>query len=228
MLRNPEQYNDRHIVNISAENKNVNSISNLVENMLIQDNINGWNDSANTTIKNWYKIFKQQSFTYQWILDKNRRMSDNLNVLSIISSSLLGIFSGFKLWIDSDAMFQTVSNIMLMFMNFIVALITALSKRYIDDERNEAIRTYIEEVDSFLGEISAQVLKSPVYRMQADEFFKQNNDKYTRLISIMPNLSIYEISESKKIYLIYNKHLEDPVYAENKTSIFQVQGPKNS
>lgn len=183
-------------------------ISWMVESMLKKDdkNINGWDSDANITITNWYKTFKQQSFIYQFVLDKNKKMSDRLAIISIISSALLGIFSGFKLWIDNDVIFQTVSNILLMLFNFLVALITATSKRYIDDKRNETIRAYVEEVDIFIGELSAQVLNSPVYRMNADKFFKQNNNKYTKLISSAPNLSISENNEGKKRFTLYKEH----------------------
>jgi multisubunit Na+/H+ antiporter MnhF subunit len=183
-------------------------ISGIVENMLKRDdkNINGWDSDANVTITNWYNTFKQQSFIYQFVLDKNRKMADRLAITSIISSALLGIFSGFKLWIDNDVIFQTVSNILLMLLNFLVALITASSKKYIDDKRNETIRAYVEEVDIFIGELSAQVLNSPVYRMNADRFFKLNNTKYTKLISFAPNLSISEINEGKKKFSIYKEH----------------------
>jgi multisubunit Na+/H+ antiporter MnhF subunit len=170
------------------------------------NSINGWDKDANLTINNWYKLFRQQSFIYQWVLDRNRKISDRLTVLSIISSSILGIFSGFKLWIDNDSLFQTVSNIILMLLNFVVAMITAVSKRYIDDKRNEVIRVYIEKIDVFIGEISAQVLNSAVYRKNADVFFKQNNNKYTRLITSAPNLSIYEINEGKRKYKLYKEY----------------------
>jgi len=166
-------------------------------------NENGWDENAIKTINNWYYTFKELSFVYQWVLDRNRKMSDRLATISVISSSALGIFSAFKLWIDNDALFQTVSNIIIMFLNFGVALITSLSKRYVDDQKNETIRTYIEEVDSFLGEIAAQVLKMPIYRMNAEKFFKSNNDKYTKLISSTPNLSLTDLSQGKAKYKMY-------------------------
>ena len=78
-----------------------------------------------------------------------------------------------------------------------------MSKKYIDNQKNETIRTYIEEVDSFWGEISAQLLKSPIYRMNADKFFKLNNDKYTKLISCTPNLSLTDLSQGKAKYKMY-------------------------
>jgi hypothetical protein len=182
--------------------------SDIISNMLKKNdkNINGWDNDANITIVNWYKTFKQQSFIYQFVLDRNIKISDRLAIISIISSGLLGIFSGFKLWIDNDSIFQTVSNILLMLLNFLVALITSASKRYIDDKRNETIRLYVEEVDIFIGELSAQVLNSPVYRMNADKFFKLNNNKYTKLISFAPNLSINEINEGKKNFIMYKEH----------------------
>ena len=191
------------ISNISLKDED-----NMIRNMINKnDNNNGWDEDANITIKNWYNIFKQQSFIYQLILDRNRLISDRLSVISIISSTSLGLFTGFKLWKENDVIFQTTSNIILMLSNFSVAIMTALSKRYIDDKRNESITQYIEHVDIFLGEISAQLLKSTHYRMIADEFFKINNDKYTSLISSAPNLSISEIEYGKKQYNNYTKHI---------------------
>lgn len=186
------------------DNKNI-GVTNMVHSMLKkEDNTNGWDHEANLTITNWYNLFKQQSFIYQWVLDRNRKMADRLATISIIASSMLGIFSAFKLWIDNNVLFQTISNIILMFFNFGVALITSLSKKYVDNQKNESIRTYVEEVDSFLGELAAQVLKAPVYRMNADKFFKLNNDKYTKLVSCAPNLSITDLALGKKEYKKYS------------------------
>jgi hypothetical protein len=94
-----------------------------------------------------------------------------------------------------------------MLSNFSIALITSYSKSYIDDKRNEIIRIYIDEVDGLLGEISAQVLKSPIYRVNADQFFKDHNYKYNKLITYIPNISIYELNEGKKEYEQFNKHI---------------------
>lgn len=163
---------------------------------------NGWDNDAKKTLINWYEIFKYDSFVYQYILDRSTKISEILNVISIISSTVLGIFSGFKLWIDNDN-FQVISNIMLMLFNFIVALITTLSKRYIDEKRNDGIKLYIRAIDELLGEISAQALKTPNYRINADTFFKDYNDKYTKLITTAPNLTIDEIKLSKKAYKLY-------------------------
>jgi len=185
------------------------NMTNMVENMLVPNNINGWDNEANTTIKNWYHTFKQQSYIYQWVLDNNKRMSDRLTTTSILTSSLLGIFTGFKLWI-LDETFQMASNIILTLCNFLVALITAMSRKYSDDKRQDSIRNYVRELDEFLGIISAQVLKSPIYRTNADDFFRTNNDKYTMLIMSAPNMSLDEISHSKKLYKIYLEHVDTP------------------
>jgi len=198
-----ETKNNSPIISVQ-DNKKKRCRSSMINSMTTKThNENGWDDNATKTINNWYYTFKELSFVYQWVLDRNRKMSDRLATISVISSSALGIFSAFKLWIDNDALFQTVSNIILMFLNFAVALITSLSKRYVDDQKNETIRTYIEDVDSFLGEIAAQVLKMPIYRMNAEKFFKTNNDKYTKLISSTPNLSLTDMSQGKAKYKMY-------------------------
>ena len=183
-----------NIKNITNDDDSSNSISEKNN-----DNINGWDLNANTTITNWYTLFKQQSFIYQWILERNQKISNKLTLASIISSSILGIFAGFKLWIHNDT-FEVSSNLLLMLSNFSVALITSYSKSYIDDKRNELIRIYIDEIDELLGEISAQVITAPAYRTNARDFFKDHNYKYTKLITYLPNISIYELNECIKEY----------------------------
>jgi hypothetical protein len=193
----------KHTKNIIHNNSN-NSVS---DNSSSDDNIvNGWNDDAINTINNWYNLFKQQSFIYQWLLDRNNKISNKLMITSIVASSALGIFSSFKLWVKGDT-FKTVSDVLLMLSNFSVALITGYSKSYLDDKRNELIKIYIEEVDELLGEISGQILKSPIYRVNAVDFFKDHNYKYNKLITYVPNMSIYELNESMKEYKIFKEHL---------------------
>ena len=225
-------YNIDHIIFISSdesENENIHNATNGInlltnknkntnfknifinntssdDNIINNKNINGWDDDANNTLNNWYELFKQQSFIYQWILENNKKISNKLILTSIIASSTLGIFSSFKLWIKNDT-FIMVSDLLLMLSNFSVALITSYSKSYIDDKRDELIRIYIEEVDELLGEISGQVLKSPIYRVNAGDFFKDHNYKYTKLITYLPNISLYELNESKKEYEKFKDHL---------------------
>jgi len=192
---------DSMIFNNNNDNNNNNNDNNNNNN---NNNINGWDNEANITIINWYHSFKKKKFIYQYIMDKNKNISNILHVLSILLSSSLGIFSAFKLSF-SNKDYVTISDFILMFLNFINALITALSKKYIDEKRNEEIRKYILELDNFLGEIAAQVLKSLNYRINADEFFNINNDKYTKLITTAPNITLHEIQDARKKYKEYIK-----------------------
>jgi hypothetical protein len=166
---------------------------------------NGWNNKANKTISNWYITFKELSFIYHWVLARNTRISNILSIISILSSAILGIFSAFKLWVNDDHIFQAISSVILMVSNFIIALITALSKSYLDGSRNEKIRKYIQDLDNLLGDISGQILNSPIYRTNANEFFKLTLQKYNKLISFKPFLNFYEIKQSQKEYEIYKK-----------------------
>lgn len=191
--------------NIKKQNKKISSKPNNDSSNSDDEIINGWDDDANNTINNWYDLFKQQSFIYQWVIERNKKISNNLMIVSIFASSTLGIFSSFKLWIKNKE-FILVSDVLLMITNFSIAFITNYSKSYIDDKRNDLIRIYIDEVDELLGEISAQVLKSPTYRDNANDFFKNHNYKYTKLITCIPNISIYELNESKKDYEEFKKH----------------------
>lgn len=222
-LNNVEINTAKHIINDSFKKyreikdnqldgiKNTNKLNSDNTLNICDDSVNNinnnWDDSANNTLNNWYNIFKQQSFIYQKILDNNIYTSQILLIIIIIFSSTLGIFTGFKLWINNE-LFQLISNILLMFSNLIISILTIISKRYNDDTINERFRSHIEEIDNFKGEISAQLLKDPKYRMNAIEFFAYYNDRYTKLINKSPSLKVNEIKEAKELYieLIGNLH----------------------
>lgn len=167
--------------------------------------INDWDDDANSTLKNWYFVFEEMSHSYQYILDRNYKISSNLSMISVISSSLLSLFSGFKLWIQDDKVFQSTSDIIMMLSNLAVAGVTTMAKRYIDDNRNEKIRIYIEEIDGFMNLVYAQYCSKPIFRTNAKQFFKDNNELYTKLMISSPNLSIKEMELAKEHYKTYKK-----------------------
>lgn len=167
--------------------------------------VNDWDDDANSTLKNWYYAFEEMSHSYQYILDRNYKISSNLSMVSVISSSLLSLFSGFKLWIQDDKVFQSTSDVIMMLSNLAVAGVTTMAKRYIDDNRNEKIRIYIEEVDKFMNLVYAEYCSKPVFRINAKQFFKDNNETYTKLMISAPNLSIKEMELAKEHYKTYKK-----------------------
>lgn len=186
---------------------------------------NGWDESALHTLNNWYKSFKEQSYCYQYILDKNRRISTKLSLISIGSSAVLSIFAGFKLWNTSDQQYQSGSDVAMMISNFIVAAISTASKRYIDDQRNEKIRTHVENIDAFLGKIYSQVYLDAKYRMNAEDFIKNNVEEYTNLMITSPNLSIDELKNAKKSYRFYN-NIENMI-KEKEQKILEKKNKKN-
>lgn len=167
--------------------------------------INGWDDSANRTLVNWYNAFDELSYSYQYILDRNFSISTTLSMVSIVSSSALGIFSGFKLWIRDDETFKNSSDAIMLVSNFVVAAITTMSKRYIDDARNEKIKAYVAELDSFMGLICAQITVTPDYRMPAKKFYETYMKDYTKLMITMPNMSIKEMIRAKLQYKLYKQ-----------------------
>lgn len=175
---------------------------------LIIDN-NGWDDGANRTLVNWYHTFEELSYSYQYILDRNFSISTTLSMISIVSSSALGIFSGFKLWIQNDEAFKSSSDAIMLVSNFVVAAITTMSKRYIDDARNEKIKAYVTELDSFLGLICSQLTITPEYRMPAKKFYESYMKDYTKLMITMPNMSIKEMLKAKKQYNLYKRAKRD-------------------
>ncbi len=162
--------------------------------------VNDWDDNANKTLKKWYDTFKEISHMYQFILDRNYKISSHLSMISVVSSSCLSIFSGFKLWMENDKVFQSTSDIIMLVSNFVVAGITTMSKRYIDDNRNEKIRIFIEEIDQFISLVYSQYCLAPIYRTNATEFFRDNTETFTKLMTMSPNLSIYEMKISKLNY----------------------------
>jgi len=183
------------------------------------DVINGWDDSANRTLVNWYHAFEELSYSYQYILDRNFSISTSLSVVSILSSSALGIFSGFKLWIQNDETFKSSSDAIMLVSNFVVAAITTMSKRYIDDSRNEKIKAYVAELDSFMGLICAQITVTPEYRMPAKKFYESYMKDYTKLMITMPNMSIKEMSKAKEQYKLYKRTKLDEGESESESHV---------
>jgi len=163
-------------------------------------NVQGWDEYAVITVQNWRLLFKEYKYIYEWILERNHKISTHLNLISVVSSSMMGCFSAFKLWVQDDRTFQASSDIIMLFSNFLIAAITTSSKRYIDDNRNEKIRNYLEDVNKFLGTISAELIKSPEYRMHADEFIKSQQEIYAKLSTNKPNITISELTAARNAY----------------------------
>ena len=167
--------------------------------------VNGWDKNAVETVRNWRILFKENKYIYEWVLEKNYKISTNLNLISVVSSSIMGCFSAFKLWIQDDKIFQASSDIIMLFSNFLIAAITTSSKRYIDDNRNEKIRNYLEEVSRFLGNITSELIKTAEYRMDADKFIKTQQEIYSKLIINKPNITISELTAAKNAYNNFEK-----------------------
>jgi len=163
-------------------------------------NVNGWDENAVETVRNWRILLKENKYIYEWVLEKNYRISTNLNLISVISSSAMGCFSAFKLWVQDDRTFQATSDIIMLFSNFLIAAITTSSKRYIDDNRNEKIRNYLEEVSRFLGNITSELIKTAEYRMNADKFIRTHQEIYSKLLVNKPSITIGELTAAKNAY----------------------------
>ena len=185
-------------------------------------NVNGWDKNAVETVRNWRILFKENKYIYEWVLEKNYKISTNLNLISVVSSSVMGCFSAFKLWIQDDKTFQASSDIIMLFSNFLIAAITTSSKRYIDDNRNEKIRNYLEEVSRFLGNITSELIKTAEYRMNADEFIKTQQEIYSKLIINKPNISISELTAAKNAYKNFEESFIKFESHETQTDSFDV------
>ena len=184
--------------------------------------VNGWDKNAVETVRNWRILFKENKYIYEWVLEKNYKISTNLNLISVVSSSIMGCFSAFKLWIQDDKTFQATSDIIMLFSNFLIAAITTSSKRYIDDNRNEKIRNYLEEVSRFLGNITSELIKTAEYRMNADKFIKTQQEIYSKLIINKPNISISELTAAKNAYKNFEESFIKFESHETQTDSFDI------
>jgi phage host-nuclease inhibitor protein Gam len=184
--------------------------------------VNGWDKNAVETVRNWRILFKENKYIYEWVLEKNYKISTNLNLISVVSSSVMGCFSAFKLWIQDDKTFQATSDIIMLFSNFLIAAITTSSKRYIDDNRNEKIRNYLEEVSRFLGNITSELIKTAEYRMNADKFIKTQQEIYSKLIINKPNISISELTAAKNAYKNFEESFIKFESHETQTDSFEI------
>ena len=222
LIINKDKQRDKKLVNMEITDSDEDSTDDIKPKAINSkdDIINGWDEDANITLRNWYYAFKEISHSYQYILDRNYKISSQLNLVSVVSSSTLSIFAGFKLWLPTDIIFQNTSNIIMLVSNLVIAGITTMSKRYIDDTRNEKIKTYIEQVDQLMNLVYAQYCLSPIYRLNAKDFFTKNNETYTKIMVSAPNLSIAELELTRKNYKLYRKtyHNHDKKHIKKRDS----------
>jgi hypothetical protein len=170
------------------------------------DDDNGWDKEADKILEGWHKQLKLLSFIYQWILDNNLKMSNRLHIFSVSLSTFLGIFTSLKIWMQSSQASGLVIDIITALINFFIALITTISKKYIDDKINDSLRIYIHNIDNFLGEITSEYFKMKKYRTRANVFFLKNNSVFTNLLSKAPNISI---NDMKQGMIEYDKYLKE-------------------
>ena len=191
---------------IELENKK-NRIIKKNKKVRIKININGWNQNAIITIMNWREQFKEYKYIYEWLLDRNLKISGRLALISIFSSGLLGLLSAIKLWLGDDKSFQIASDLVMLFSNFIIAALTSISKNYIDDNLNEKIKLYIDEVDIFLGKINSEMTKSPEFRENAQIFIRNNQESYAKLCTHRPQISAKNLINGRHEYSVYKEEI---------------------
>ena len=133
-------------------------------------------------------------------------MSNRLHIISVSLSTFLGIFTSLKIWMQSSQTSNLVIDIITALINFLIALITTISKKYIDDKINDSLRIYIHNIDNFLGEITSEYFKMKKYRTRANVFFLKTNSVFTNLLSKAPNISI---NDMKQGMIEYEKYLKE-------------------
>jgi len=197
--------------NKNNNNNNYDKIYNKNNNKILKNNNNNniKNIYNNEIINNWYIVFQKYKFIYQLILDKNTKIFNILNLLSIFLTTLLGIFSAFKMSAYTDNNLSVTTNFVkagtacIMCLEFFTAFIIALSKKYSNNSRTNEIKQYIFHLNIFIGEIYAQLLNSNIYKDNANKFIKLHINKYTKLIIRKPLLSINENNYCEKEYQKY-------------------------
>jgi hypothetical protein len=190
-------------INDNNSNNNVNNDSN---NNVNNDSNNGWDAEADKILEGWHTQLKLLSFIYQWILDRNLKKANRLHTISVSLSTFLGVFTSLKMWINSSQSYSFATDLIISLINFTIALITTISKKYIDDKMNDSLRTYIHNIDNFLGEITSEYFKIKKYRTKANVFFLKNNSMFTSLLSKAPNISI---SDMKHGMIEYEEYLKE-------------------
>jgi hypothetical protein len=188
------------VTDLPTDNKSNIELNRIPQNSII----NGYDTKSVKMLENMKSNCHFLSFSYQFFLDRNFKFSTRLSIISMISSSMMSIFAGFKLWLGDDKSFQSYSDLTMLISNFLIAAITTASKNYIDDKRNDAIRNYLSTVDQFLGVLETQLTFDPKYRMHADEFMNKYKDTYGKILSEAPNASIKEIILAKQRYKLMN------------------------
>lgn len=160
---------------------------------------NGWNDDSLKTVSKWREFLLEYKFIYEFVLERNLKISGVLVFISITSSAILGILSAIKLWLGNEFHFQVATDLVMLFSNFIVAAVTSFSRK--DDNLNEKIKLYITEIDALNGKINSEMILTTVFRQNGDIFIENNKETITRLCTHSPEISLKIKDKARKAYI---------------------------
>jgi hypothetical protein len=196
---NEKKINNTPIDIIEKLKSDINELEPFVNNKVFE-----WDESSIYTVKYWIKKLDAMDIIYRYILEKSMKMSNRVNLISTVSSFVLGILSAFKLAF-SDDVFSTVSDVILMIFNFIIAIMSITAKKYLDNSRTDNIQLYLSGLNQF--KISLIFELSNINKtMNGRDFISANQEQYIDIIDISkPELSLSEEKEAKQYYMKIRK-----------------------
>ena len=157
-----------------------------------------WSEENNRVLHEWISTLINLKKKYKYILTKCQNISNTANLISTISSFILGILSAFKLAFKDD-IFSMVTDIILMIFNFIIAIISITAKRYLEGSRIENIQLYLTDLDIMINKLVEEQRKINK-TINGDEYINTNIEDYNNLTcdSKIPEISEYENQEYEK------------------------------
>ena len=174
--------------------------------MLSHKEVKQWDRATLKVMKIWLSKIIKLKIIYKYIYEKSIKTSDRINLISTISSFVLGLLSAFKLAFKDDV-FSIVSDVISIIFNFIIAITSVTAKKYLDNSRIDNIRVYLDDLNNFEKDLKHNI---NYQQINGEDFIEANLTKFNELvIDNRPEISLSEKNEAikyhKKYILTWNK-----------------------
>ena len=144
---------------------------------VLSSDIKTWDVETIKIIDSWLLKIAKLKIIYNYIADKSNKTSDRINLISTISSFILGLLSAFKLAFKDD-IFSIVSDVILMIFNFSIAITAITAKKYLDNSRTDNIKIYLENLNDFEKDLKYNKIYQHI---NGKDFIRANMQKFNDL-----------------------------------------------
>ena len=161
--------------------------------------VNGWNANNTQTATKWKNELAETSYTYQIIMDNYRATLLNINIATLVFSSIASFLSLGRYGIDeTDKTANYVFTSLVALFSVCSMILTGVYKFLGYTEQIDIILTFVAQIDMFYSKMNTMMQIDASLRENGNDFIKRESTTYSRLMN-GPNISIKDYDSALKI-----------------------------